>query len=57
MFAGLITGPEDSTAFQYTSENFQFCIQNILTNITGYALNPFHFMIESLTTIFTEFSN
>jgi len=57
MFAGLITGPEDSTAFQYTSENFQFCIQNILTNITGYALNPFHFMIESLTTIFTEFAN
>ena len=33
LFAGFITGPEDSTAFQYTNENFQFCIQNILTNI------------------------
>jgi hypothetical protein len=57
LFAGLITGPPDSTAFQYTSENFQFCIQNILTNITGYALNPFHFMIDSLVKIFTEFAN
>ena len=57
LFAGFITGPEDSTAFQYTNENFQFCIQNILTNITGYALNPFNFMIESLVKIFTDFAN
>jgi hypothetical protein len=57
LFAGLITHPEDTTAFQYTSDNFQFCIQNILTNITGYALEPFQFMIKSLVTIFTEFAN
>ena len=57
LFAGLITGPEDATAFQYTSENFQFCIQNILTNVTGYALNPFNFMINSLVNIFTDFAN
>jgi hypothetical protein len=57
LFAGLITGPKDSTAFQYTSENFQFCIQNILTNITGYALNPFYFMIDSIVKIFTELAN
>jgi len=57
LFAGLITHPEDSTAFQYTSDNFQYCIQNILTNITGYALEPFQFMINSLTQIFIGFSN
>ena len=57
LFAGFITGPEDTTAFQYTNENFQFCIQNILTNMTGYALNPFHFMIESLVKTFTDFAN
>ena len=57
LFAGLITHPEDSTAFQYTSDNFQYCIQNILTNITGYALEPFQFMINSLSKIFIGFSN
>ena len=57
LFAGLITGPEDTTAFQYTNENFQFCIQDILKNITGYALKPFEFMISSLVKIFTEFAN
>ena len=39
--AGLITHPEGTTAFQYTNDNFQYCVQNILTNITGYALEPF----------------
>ena len=56
-FAGLITHPEGTTAFQYTSDNFQYCVQNILTNITGYALEPFQFMITALTQIFTVLSN
>jgi hypothetical protein len=57
LFAGLITHPEDISAFQYTSDNFQFCVQNILTNISGYALKPFLFMIQSLTQIFQEMAN
>lgn len=57
LFAGLITHPEDTSAFQYTSDNFQFCVQNILTKITGYVLEPFQFMIKSITRIFTEFAN
>jgi hypothetical protein len=57
LFAGLITHPENSSAFQYTSDNFQFCVQNILTKIIGYTLEPFQFMIKSLTKIFTEFSD
>ena len=56
-FAGLITHPEGTTAFQYTSDNFQYCVQNILTNITGYALEPFQFMINVLTKIFEAISN
>lgn len=54
LFAGLITHPEGTSAFQYTSDNFQYCVQNILTNITGYALQPFQFMISSLTKVFQE---
>jgi hypothetical protein len=57
LFAGLITHPEDVSAFQYTSDNFQFCVQNILTNISGYALQPFLYMIQSLTQIFQEMAN
>jgi hypothetical protein len=56
-FAGLITHPEGTSAFQYTSDNFQFCVQNILTNISAYALEPFQFMIKSLTQIFQAISN
>ena len=57
LFAGLITHPEDTTAFKYTNDNFQYCIQDILKNITGYALEPFQFIIKSLTQIFTRLTN
>ncbi len=57
LFAGLITHPEGTSAFQYTSDNFQYCVQDILTNITGYALEPFQYMIKSLTLIFEGISN
>jgi hypothetical protein len=56
-FAGIITHPEGTTAFQYTSDNFQYCVQNILSNITGYALEPFQFMIQALTQIFDAIAN
>jgi hypothetical protein len=57
LFAGLITHPEGKTAFQYTNDNFQYCVQSILTNISNYALQPFQFMINSLTQVFQQFAN
>ena len=54
-FAGFITHPDGTTAFQYTNENFQYCVQNILTNITSYALEPFQYMISAITDIFNSF--
>lgn len=57
LFAGFITKPEGKTAFQYTNENFQFCVQSILTNIAGTALQPFQYMIQSLTKIFSGFAD
>jgi hypothetical protein len=56
-FAGFITHPEGTTPFQYTNENFQYCVQNILTNITSYALEPFQFMITAITDIFNSINN
>lgn len=57
LFAGLITHPEGVSSFQYTSDNFQYCVQSILTNISGFALKPFQTMIESLTKVFENMSN
>lgn len=56
-FAGFITHPEGTTPFQYTNENFQYCVQNILTNITSYALEPFQFMITAITDIFNSINS
>jgi hypothetical protein len=53
-FAGFITHPEGKTPFQYTNENFQYCVQNILTNMSTYALEPFQFMITSIVVIFNS---
>jgi hypothetical protein len=55
--AGFITRPDGKTALEYTSENFQYCVQSILTNIIGYSLEPFQYMISSLTNIFSEFTD
>jgi hypothetical protein len=51
-FAGYINKPDGKTAFEYTGENFQYCVQNILVSITGYALEPLQYMVSALTNIF-----
>lgn len=47
-FAGLITHPEGVTASEYTATNFVYCTQNILTNITGFSVQPLTFVTNSL---------
>jgi hypothetical protein len=56
-FAGFITHPEGTSAFKYTNDNFQYCVQDILKNITSYTLQPFQFMIQTLTKVFSKFSD
>ena len=50
-FAGLITHPDDITASEYTAENFSYCIQNILSDITGEAISPLTFVTNSLLAV------
>ena len=45
-FAGIINPPENSSAMNYTSENFEYCTQNILKEITGYFLAPFYYLMN-----------
>jgi hypothetical protein len=50
-FAGLITHPEGVSASEYTQQNFNFCTQNILSSITGTALEPLTFVINTLNNV------
>jgi hypothetical protein len=49
--AGFINKPPDMSYGDYTSQNFNFCTQNILQNISGIALEPITFVTNALTTI------
>ena len=51
-FAGLINKPENKTATEYTKENFTFCVQDILTNISSSALQPLTFLTSGLQNLF-----
>jgi len=50
-FAGFITHPEGVSATEYTSQNFTYCIQNLLSNITGDALTPLTFFTNLLKSV------
>lgn len=55
-FAGWINKPKDDgkTPLEFTSENFQFCTQSILTNMMGTILAPFNALLSQLTAVFTS---
>jgi hypothetical protein len=45
-FAGFITHPEGISAIDYTAQNFTNCTQNILSSITGIAVEPLTFIVN-----------
>ena len=50
-FAGLINKPDNQTISEYTQTNFTYCVQTILTNISGYAIEPITFITNELKKI------
>jgi hypothetical protein len=56
-FAGYITHPEGTTAFDYTNENFNYCTQNILSSISGNAVEPLSFVTNMLQKISDQIKN
>jgi hypothetical protein len=56
-FAGFINKPEGASTIQYTQDNFNFCMQNILTSITGYAVEPLTFVTSGLTSLYAEIAD
>ena len=47
-FAGYINRPPDVSAMEYTKQNFDFCIQNNITNMTGHYLEPLNFITNTI---------
>ena len=56
-FAGLITHPEGISASDYTSQNFNYCTQNILSSITGTAVEPLTFVTNLLNSMAEKIKN
>lgn len=56
-FAGFINKPDGVSSIQYTQDNFNYCMQNILTSITGYALEPLTYTTANLTSLYGEIAN
>jgi len=51
-FAGLISKPDNMSVVDFTGQNFNFCLQNILTNITGYTLQPISYLTYTVRSLF-----
>jgi hypothetical protein len=49
--AGFINKPPNVNFSDYTAQNFNYCTQNILKDITGIALEPITFITKSLSTV------
>ena len=53
-FAGFINKPQNKGIIEFTGENFNYCVQDILTNITGFVVQPFNYLISALLSIFNS---
>jgi hypothetical protein len=51
-FAGIINLPEGSNFLEFTGENFEYCVQDIIKNISGPVLDPVNFITSSLTDMY-----
>jgi len=59
-FAGLINAPSGTSAYDYTHQNFQYCMQNIIQSVTADATQPLTFatnILNSLANIIEESIN
>ena len=53
-FAGIINRGAGESVLDFTEKNFTGCIQSILTNITSYAFQPVYYIMNNLTSLFSE---
>ncbi len=51
-FAGYINKPVDISSNDFTKQNFDYCTQNILKNITGEAVQPLTYITKALFVLY-----
>ena len=56
-FAGIINAPPGVSKMNYTTENFNGCVNNILASIIQYALAPIYYVMNVTTKIFLQLAN
>jgi hypothetical protein len=54
-FAGLINKPIDKSILEYTSENYNQCMKNIVKDVSEYQLSPFYYILSKITELFSSF--
>jgi len=55
-FAGLINKPDNMSATEYTSENFRYCTQSVLKNVSNAAVSPYTDILGNLTNLAGDFT-
>jgi hypothetical protein len=55
-FAGLINKPDNMSATEYTSENFRYCTQSVLKNVSNSAVSPYTDILGNLTNLAGDFT-
>ena len=56
-FAGIINKPDNMSTADFTKQNFEYCTQNILKDISGVFLKPITFIISSITKVIDSIKN
>jgi hypothetical protein len=56
-FAGVINAPEGTSATDFTSENFSYCVQNIIKDSSEEALRPLTIVTDMITDLFVTLQN
>jgi hypothetical protein len=51
-FAGFINKPSNQSFLDYTSDNYQYCVQNIITSISSAQIEPFSFITSSIADLY-----
>ena len=54
-FAGMINSPSGKSGFEFTYENFNYCINNIIKESASYAMAPLESVLNLLSKSFGEF--
>ena len=55
-FAGLINKPTHQSKFDFTGDNFSYCTQTILKDITDVAFQPIYYFVNLISTVTSDLS-